>query len=628
MKFIRKDPAKSCQRIKIVCLFNLPAGQEIKAAKRIKVVSITATGRAGKGGLAMSDRMRVIPFYRLVRWISEEYRQEKTVFGIAEKDFFRATADQTLILHGEKLGSPMGPAAGPHTQLAQNLAAAYLTGGRFFELKTVQVIDRLAFAKPCINAADEGYNTEWSTELSIDDALGEYVKGWFLLHLISREFFKNRKRDFIFNMSVGYDLEGIRSSKVDHFIENLKDASATNIFMECRAALERETGLFKTISANFAQEIPPAICSSIALSTMHGCPPPEIEAICRHLLLEKGLHTTVKLNPTLLGYDFVRSTLDRLGYNYIKLAEETFSRDLQYNEALPLLERLRILAAENNLDFGIKVSNTLPVQVTRDELPGEEMYLSGKPLYALTINLAAKLAHDFNGKLKISFSGGADRSNTAAILETGIKPVTVVTTLLKPNGYGRLKKLAETAGQLVTAGADDKIQVTKLKTIAADALNNAYYRKTEKTAFPKAYKELPLFDCRASCGICVAVCPNRANVTVRVKGDDFRFDRQILHLDGSCNECGNCATFCPEGGRPYLEKPTLFRNTADFIDSNNSGFVILGEGSGATIKVRIKNRIINLPGGQLDLEKDEGNHIDSTILRLIKVVLQHYGYLC
>ncbi len=576
----------------------------------------------------MSDRMRVIPFYRLVRWISEEYRQEKTVFGIAEKDFFRATADQTLILHGEKLGSPMGPAAGPHTQLAQNLAAAYLTGGRFFELKTVQVIDRLAFAKPCINAADEGYNTEWSTELSIDDALGEYVKGWFLLHLISREFFKNRKRDFIFNMSVGYDLEGIRSSKVDHFIENLKDASATNIFMECRAALERETGLFKTISANFAQEIPPAICSSIALSTMHGCPPPEIEAICRHLLLEKGLHTTVKLNPTLLGYDFVRSTLDRLGYNYIKLAEETFSRDLQYNEALPLLERLRILAAENNLDFGIKVSNTLPVQVTRDELPGEEMYLSGKPLYALTINLAAKLAHDFNGKLKISFSGGADRSNTAAILETGIKPVTVVTTLLKPNGYGRLKKLAETAGQLVTAGADDKIQVTKLKTIAADALNNAYYRKTEKTAFPKAYKELPLFDCRASCGICVAVCPNRANVTVRVKGDDFRFDRQILHLDGSCNECGNCATFCPEGGRPYLEKPTLFRNTADFIDSNNSGFVILGEGSGATIKVRIKNRIINLPGGQLDLEKDEGNHIDSTILRLIKVVLQHYGYLC
>lgn len=576
----------------------------------------------------MSDRMRVIPFYRLVRWISEEYRQEKTVFGIAEKDFFRATADQTLILHGEKLGSPMGPAAGPHTQLAQNLAAAYLTGGRFFELKTVQVIDRLAFAKPCINAADEGYNTEWSTELSIDDALGEYVKGWFLLHLISREFFKNRKRDFIFNMSVGYDLEGIRSSKVDHFIENLKDASATNIFMECRAALERETGLFKTISANFAQEIPPAICSSIALSTMHGCPPPEIEAICRHLLLGKGLHTTVKLNPTLLGYDFVRSTLDRLGYNYIKLAEETFSRDLQYNEALPLLERLRILAAENNLDFGIKVSNTLPVQVTRDELPGEEMYLSGKPLYALTINLAAKLAHDFNGKLKISFSGGADRSNTAAILETGIKPVTVVTTLLKPNGYGRLKKLAETAGQLVTAGADDKIQVTKLKTIAADALNNAYYRKTEKTAFPKAYKELSLFDCRASCGICVAVCPNRANVTVRVKGDDFRFDRQILHLDGSCNECGNCATFCPEGGRPYLEKPTLFRNTADFIDSNNSGFVILGEGSGATIKVRIKNRIINLPGGQLDLEKDEGNHIDSTILRLIKVVLQHYGYLC
>ena len=59
--------------------------------------------------------------------------------------------------------TPCGPAAGPHTQLAQNIIAAYLTGSRF-EVKTVQILDGedLPVSKPCI-AADECYNVEWST---------------------------------------------------------------------------------------------------------------------------------------------------------------------------------------------------------------------------------------------------------------------------------------------------------------------------------------------------------------------------------------------------------------------------------------------------------------------------------
>ena len=36
-------------------------------------------------------------------------------------------------------------AAGPHTQLAQNLVAAYYAGARFFELKTVQKMDGPSF---------------------------------------------------------------------------------------------------------------------------------------------------------------------------------------------------------------------------------------------------------------------------------------------------------------------------------------------------------------------------------------------------------------------------------------------------------------------------------------------------
>jgi len=33
---------------------------------------------------------------------------------------------------------------------------------------------------------------------------------------------------------------------------------------------------------------------------------------------------------------------------------------------------------------------------------------------------------------------------------------------------------------------------------------------------------------------------------------------QIACYADFCNECGNCDTFCPEYGGPYIKKPTLF----------------------------------------------------------------------
>ena len=69
----------------------------------------------------------------------------------------------------EDYNQMVGPAAGPNTQLAQNIVASYVAGSRFFELKTVQVMDGEELSKcvnkPCIVAQDECYNCEWSTEL-------------------------------------------------------------------------------------------------------------------------------------------------------------------------------------------------------------------------------------------------------------------------------------------------------------------------------------------------------------------------------------------------------------------------------------------------------------------------------
>ena len=45
----------------------------------------------------------------------------------------------------------------------------------------------------------------------------------------------------MFNMSVGYDLKGIQSPKVDAFIEGMKDASDTDIFKECVRVLKKKS---------------------------------------------------------------------------------------------------------------------------------------------------------------------------------------------------------------------------------------------------------------------------------------------------------------------------------------------------------------------------------------------------
>ena len=120
----------------------------------------------------MSDIMRQIGFGDLMTRILGEYAKEGSIFGV--RKLVRRTKEQARPIFREKIESPFGPAAGPNTQLAQNIVAAYVCGARFFELKTVQKMDGRELAacvpKPCIAAEDECYNCEWSTELTVEQA--------------------------------------------------------------------------------------------------------------------------------------------------------------------------------------------------------------------------------------------------------------------------------------------------------------------------------------------------------------------------------------------------------------------------------------------------------------------------
>lgn len=482
----------------------------------------------------MSDKMKPVPFQNLINWIYTEYGNHKTIFGITSGKFFSPRKNNEEKIFDEEIENPIGPAAGPHTQLAQNIISAYLVGGSFFELKTVQKLDNLKIDKPCIDATDEGYNVEWSQELSLDESYDEYVKAWFIIHLLKNLFcLSPSKRGFVFNMSVGYDLDGIKTERMDRFIEELKDATKNELFLEYRTALinwlrkdETYELLAKTFEINETkfeniilniENISPQISNSVTLSTMHGCPPQEIESIAKYLIQEKKLHTYVKLNPTLLGFDFVNDTLQKLGYKKINLDKKSFDHDLQYQDAIPMLNRLRAFASGNNRIFGIKLSNTLGVKNTSKVLPGADMYMSGRALFPLTINLAYKLAEEFDGEINISYSGGANNSNILAILSTGIQPVTFATELLKPGGYERLAQIANNIKRnYSTSESGSKLNISRLKTFAEDSLTNKIYSKEKREVDSiKIPKNLPAFDCYIA--PCQDACPIHQDVAAYIK---------------------------------------------------------------------------------------------------------------
>ena len=450
----------------------------------------------------MSELMTPIPFRELMTWITTEYRRDGAVFGVHKP--YKAGVKK-LPIFGETIETPFGPAAGPNTQLAQNIIAGYFAGARFFELKTVQKMDGADLAacinRPCILAEDECYNCEWSTELYVQQAFEEYVKAWCALKIMAKVYGLGDPNGFVFNMSVGYDLAGIQGEKIDTFLNGMVDASKTPIFQECIAVLKE----FFPGESDYIDTITPHVSGSVTVSTLHGCPPDEIERIASYLLEKKHLHTFVKCNPTILGYETARSILDSMGYDYIAFDDHHFKEALQYADAVPMFHRLQALADKEGLEFGLKLSNTFPVDVKAGELPSEEMYMAGKSLFPLTTTMAAMMAKEFGGKLRLSYAGGADAFNIDKLFACGIWPITMATTELKPGGYQRFTQIGDTLDAL-----DFKpftgVDVVGIEALSLAARSDKYHVKAI-TPLPrrKPYEKVPLLDCFTA--PCKGGCP-------------------------------------------------------------------------------------------------------------------------
>ncbi len=570
-----------------------------------------------------------IPLGVLLRRAHTEWTRRRAIFDLPASRFWRASPDLDLSADcgGGRAANPIGPAAGPHTQLAQNMVLGWLGGARVFELKTIQANDRLQLSRPCIDMATVGYNTEWSQELRLEDSLREYVKASMLIDavraLVGDDAAGPRSGAggadaVLFDISVGYDLAGITSAPVVRWLETMRDASA--LVEDLRGEIPRDMGGIRDLPFSTR------IAAGVTLSTFHGTPPEEIERIVEFLAGDLGFHTVIKLNPPMLGRARVEGILHgTLGYEDIEVNPACYDRALGFDDAAAMVRRLRALAQRRGVDVGVKCGNTLEVLNRGTYLKEHVQYLSGQPLHALHAALALQWRESFGDDLLISFSAGVDAHNVADCVAAGLVPVTMCTDLLRTGGYTRLARYfqnlegrmravkARTLRDFVVhtaraRGHDGAPGAANLRHLLDLALTDPRYRAAALRKPRKLGTHLWLWDC-LSCSKCIPVCPNDALFEIEV--DPFVGEVPVIEVDGNnwreterllyralkptqialvadaCNACGNCDVFCPEDGGPFAEKPRFFLSMSAFRQAAPlPGFVVERRGTCLTLHGR------------------------------------------
>ncbi|HTP52921.1 MAG TPA: hypothetical protein VMK42_19685 [Anaeromyxobacteraceae bacterium] len=553
-------------------------------------------------------RLVPVPLGVLVTRLFGELEHRQAAFDLPQRHFFLGDGarDLSVSIHGHRASSPLGPAAGPHTQLAQNIVLSWLAGARVMELKTVQIKDDLVIPRPCIDMETVGFNVEWSQELTLEESLEEYVKAWMLIEMLKASgrlpALAPGFNDTVFDMSVGYDLAGIRSDRVRAFMAGLLDAGP--VIERLRPQIPAAWRHWRDLP--FQRRV----SDTLTLSTFHGCPPEEIERIAEFLLREVGLHVIVKLNPTLLGREEVEHVLrERLGYRDLVVPESAFAKDATWDQVAGFVGRLDGVAAAAGRSFGAKFTNTLIVRNHKAFFPAseKEMYLSGQPLHALAMALVRRFRRAFGDRFPVSFSAGIDAGNFADAVALGLRPVSVCTDLLRAGGYGRarhyfadllrrmqavgaedldafalrayglgaaaleglgLSPQAEAACRAALAGGGDlraaasgafprwvsAARVLNTEAYVERVLDDPRYAAARNSTSPKKVgSSLTLFDC-LTCDKCIPVCPNDANFALAMPKGEVLLERLVPAGGGFVVE---------PAGRTPIAKPHQIANYAD-----------------------------------------------------------------
>ncbi|ODS30741.1 MAG: putative selenate reductase subunit YgfK, partial [Candidatus Scalindua rubra] len=88
-----------------------------------------------KFGNIMSDILYPIDLRHLLQWILAE-EKEGSILGVTRNLLYQPKPDDVFRMerYGKLMETPIGVAAGPHTQMSQNIVLSWLMGARYIEL--------------------------------------------------------------------------------------------------------------------------------------------------------------------------------------------------------------------------------------------------------------------------------------------------------------------------------------------------------------------------------------------------------------------------------------------------------------------------------------------------------------
>lgn len=569
------------------------------------------------------SQLRPVPLSLLIRQGAKSYDRDRTVFGIHRRAMYRGVpgCDMRRAVGRGEIGAPLGIASGPHTQMAQNIAAGYLAGARLFELKSLKS-EPYTPERPTIFPGEALRHHEWTHELGARDAFFEFAKGMYLIEALRALFIPENLtmglEGYAFDLSLFPEPEpisigdGILQDRAGD-MEPVWDVLRHDL----RAELPRDLLFLAEIP------LPESLTGSITLSLDHA---PRFEDVTRVTdeWRDAGFTVRWKLPPEILGAARVETLLAGLGYDEwrVLVDEGGTGRSARADVWHDRLSTAGEQGTQLSIGHGPRVARS-------GEAPG---YLSGRPLFPFSLAIAIMLQQFGYKPADIIFAGGIDETNYPEAVGLGFNGVTLCSDLFRPGGLGRLGRLHRALGREMRSIGAGTIESYREKLSPPRSLEDALVRSLGDDRYHRRLPQrrditsaLALFDC-VNCDLCMPVCPNGANFTYMAEpesvergrfrwangtwdkiesrtvaiGDGKRPRQQIGSEAELCNDCGLCEAVCPENGAPQFEKARIFRSRASFERDPRNGFLIGRDAEGAYMLARFDD-------GDFELRVGNGN---------------------
>lgn len=362
--------------------------------------------------------MEYMTFPDVVTNVINEYNINKTIFGI------HIPANKIPENHPH-----VGVFSAIHCSSAQGIISCFLSGA---DICVLPPFDGESFLIPKICGSDGVLRFTDCCSLSADIMLGEYIKAWLAINVLSKEF-NIGSTDFSFSIYCQCRPNGI-SDSAKAILNQFSDISENALFLNCKQWLCSHIDLFDNVDTGYISEISAAPVKNSIIAPCNFSRS-TVSAYLDYLITELHLTADIQLSPTCLGKEYIGNQLRSLWYDCAVPNSAVFAHAPDYAKVEGSIRSFKSKYAEK---MGVLVGDTL------DVIYGDAASkLCGKFLYPFSLSIAAKIYNTFGKELKVSFFGGVSANNADILNNIGFDTIYCSDALISVGGFNNLKQIQQ-----------------------------------------------------------------------------------------------------------------------------------------------------------------------------------------